>query len=120
MLFYILVEPWAVYVKEGEFFASQGGLTSAWGESWRPVYAQDVEDARNVGEGYRAQGCLNDRVPAVNKRDYSQLGDHTLCVELGAVCGLHGQAFTRGCNACASANDARLSAKEELVRRANE
>ena len=48
--YYILVEPWAVYVKEGNFFESQGGLTSDWGKYWRPVYADSIEHARLIGQ----------------------------------------------------------------------
>lgn len=50
MEYYILVEPWAVYVKEAEFFKSQGGLTQLWGKNWKLVEADSVEDARNIGK----------------------------------------------------------------------
>lgn len=46
---YILVKPWAVYVKTAEFFRSQGGLTETWGQTWRPVVAESIEAARALG-----------------------------------------------------------------------
>lgn len=49
MLYYILIESWAVYVKEGEFFKSQGGLEKKWGENWVPVQADSIEHARSIG-----------------------------------------------------------------------
>ena len=36
----------AVFVKEGAFFESQGGLTADWGKTWREVYAADLASAR--------------------------------------------------------------------------
>lgn len=117
MLFYVLVEPWAVYVKESAFFESQNGLTEDWGKRWRPVFAADIESARVIGQGYREQNCLADRMPSINKSNFSLMGENRLRSELGSVCGLHGQEFARGCNACAGAFDARMSAKEELGRR---
>lgn len=54
--YYVLVHPWAVYVKEGEFFKSQGGLTAKWGQAWRCVRATSIEDARQKGEELRAAG----------------------------------------------------------------
>jgi len=62
MLYYILIEPWAVYVKEGEFFKSQGGLEKDWGKYWIPVQADGIEHARSIGlykrdvEGYKHAG----------------------------------------------------------------
>lgn len=35
-----------VYVKEGEFFRYQKGLTEDWGENWQPVHAASLNDAR--------------------------------------------------------------------------
>ncbi len=40
----------AVYVKDREFFESQGGLTDDWGRGWRPVYAKSCEHARSMGK----------------------------------------------------------------------
>jgi len=48
----------AVFVKEAEFFKSQGGLTAKWGEAWRAVIAEDIEDARRVGEAMHGRGEL--------------------------------------------------------------
>lgn len=36
----------SVFVKEYDFFASQGGLTLIWGINWKPVWADDIEEAR--------------------------------------------------------------------------
>lgn len=47
---YILVEPWATYVEEAEFFAAQGGHTQEWGKRWKPVRAASIEDARALGK----------------------------------------------------------------------
>ena len=49
--YYVLVKPWAVYVKEGHFFESEGGHTAEWGKAWRKVRATSIEDARR--QGYR-------------------------------------------------------------------
>lgn len=49
-LYYILEGHGAVYVKDGAFFKSQGGLTAAWGRAWRPVRAHDIEAARALGQ----------------------------------------------------------------------
>lgn len=54
--YYILVKPWAVYVKEASFFISQGGLKESWGKEWRLVTADDIEDARNIGHRMRSNG----------------------------------------------------------------
>ena len=48
-LFYILVERWSVYVKDGPFFQAQGGLKEKWGEKWIPVKTTDREKAREMG-----------------------------------------------------------------------
>lgn len=39
----------SVFVKEREFFVSQGGDTQDWGKNWRTVAATSVEDAREKG-----------------------------------------------------------------------
>lgn len=36
----------ALFVKEAEFFQSQGGLREDWGKTWRPVVAKSIGDAR--------------------------------------------------------------------------
>ncbi len=38
-----------VYVKEGSFFRSQGGITESWGKNWKSIDAKNVEDARLKG-----------------------------------------------------------------------
>lgn len=38
-----------VFVKELEFFKSQGGFVEKWGEHWEPVVAASIEDAREKG-----------------------------------------------------------------------
>jgi len=53
MEFYILIEPWAVYVKEAEFFKSQGGPTEEWGKEWIEIEAESIEDAREKGKEIR-------------------------------------------------------------------
>lgn len=40
----------SVFVKEYDFFVSQGGLTQEWGKSWQQVYADSIEHARLKGE----------------------------------------------------------------------
>jgi hypothetical protein len=47
--YYILVQPWAVYVKEKSFFESQGGLTEDWGKTWQLIQADSIEHARAIG-----------------------------------------------------------------------
>lgn len=39
----------SVFVKEYEFFKSQGGLVQKWGAHWVPVIASSIEDARKKG-----------------------------------------------------------------------
>lgn len=36
----------ALFVKEAHFFQEQGGLVEPWGESWIPVIAGSIEEAR--------------------------------------------------------------------------
>lgn len=36
----------ALFVKEANFFESQGGITESWGKAWVPVVAKSIEDAR--------------------------------------------------------------------------
>jgi len=52
---YVLVESWAVYVKEGEFFKSQGGLEEEWGTRWVPIMARSIEEAREMGVKMRGK-----------------------------------------------------------------
>lgn len=39
----------SVFVKDIGFFREQGGFASKWGETWKPVVATSIEDARRVG-----------------------------------------------------------------------
>ena len=39
----------SVFVKEIDFFESQGGFVERWGEKWVPVTATSVESAREAG-----------------------------------------------------------------------
>ena len=49
MLFMVHVGPTgSVFVKEREFFISQGGDRELWGRSWRPLEAGSIEDARRL------------------------------------------------------------------------
>lgn len=34
------------FVKESDFFKSQGGLKEEWGKRWFPIMAETIEDAR--------------------------------------------------------------------------
>lgn len=45
----------SVFVKELEFFRSQGGLEGRWGLNWTPVEATSIEDARE--KGYQLPGA---------------------------------------------------------------
>lgn len=36
----------ATFVKDYDFFASQGGLTENWGRTWTIIEAESLEDAR--------------------------------------------------------------------------
>lgn len=53
--FYILVQPWATYVKGAQFFKDQGGLTAEWGKNWKKVEAESIEDARAIGDKERGK-----------------------------------------------------------------
>lgn len=53
--YYVIIRPFQhafrekmanVYVKEGNFFRDQGGLTDDWGKNWIPIYATSLNDAR--------------------------------------------------------------------------
>lgn len=39
----------SVFVKELEFFRSQGGFTEGWGTHWVPLVAESIEGAREKG-----------------------------------------------------------------------
>lgn len=46
---YVLANSAAVYVKEADFFISQGGLKDEWGKHWTPVTATSLYQARAIG-----------------------------------------------------------------------
>lgn len=52
--YYIAIEPWAVYVKEGNFFRDQVAQSpstdSTWHMNWINVEAQSIEHARELGK----------------------------------------------------------------------
>jgi hypothetical protein len=54
--YHILIQPTAVYVKESDFFKSQGGLEEDWGKNWQQVYADSIEHARTIGKRMRDIG----------------------------------------------------------------
>lgn len=61
----------SVFVKDFDFFVSQGGLRDAWGKRWRFIAATSVEHARRVGcqmfpaaRPYERQRLARSRVPA--------------------------------------------------------
>lgn len=56
--YFVLVRPWAVYVKEGEFFRQQNGHREEWGKAWVSVMTTSIEDAREQGEKMRAAGMV--------------------------------------------------------------
>lgn len=56
--YYVLIEPYAVYVKEGKFFKDQGGLKEEWGKNWKPIIAEGIEHARLIGETMRDKGAI--------------------------------------------------------------
>lgn len=45
---YVLIKEASVYVKEGEFFAEQGGLTADWGRAWERIEATSLYEARAI------------------------------------------------------------------------
>lgn len=45
-LFYVHWNGAAWFVKEGDYFKAQGGLTAKWGKAWKPVQAMSCEHAR--------------------------------------------------------------------------
>lgn len=48
--YYVHFNGAAVFVKEAEFFKSQGGLTEDWGKAWKWLEADGIEHARLLGE----------------------------------------------------------------------
>ena len=56
---YVLIKEAGVYVKEGEFFASQGGLDSDWGSAWEQIEAKTLHEARRIGINMRRERFPN-------------------------------------------------------------
>ena len=50
--YYYVLKTWAnaVFVKEAEFFKSQGGLKDEWGKNWKRIKATSIEDARRIAQ----------------------------------------------------------------------
>lgn len=46
----------AWFVKEYDFFVIQGGLKQVWGKAWLPIFATDIEDARDKAARRYPQG----------------------------------------------------------------
>lgn len=55
MKFRVLINSAGVYVKDAEFFESQGGLTKPWGKKWEEIDAIDLRQARQVAIAMRRQ-----------------------------------------------------------------
>ena len=49
---YYVLKTWAgaVFVKEADFFKSQGGLKEDWGKNWKRIKATSIEDARRIAQ----------------------------------------------------------------------
>ena len=47
--YFILVNEAGVYVKEANFFRSQGGEIDGWGKKWEPIDAESAYEARAKG-----------------------------------------------------------------------
>jgi len=58
-----------VYVKEGNFFRSQGGLTDDWGKNWIGIEAKDMNDARL--RAHASEGTACPRWHLHPEKDYS-------------------------------------------------
>ena len=64
--FYVMIWPFkhlfeekkaTVYVKEGNFFRSQGGLTEEWGAHWTGIEATSLNDARLKAHASEGTAC---------------------------------------------------------------
>lgn len=60
--FYVTRSGRTVYVKDGPFFRSQGGLNEAWGLNWVPMYGTSIEDARRNGAEHFATAMEDEPV----------------------------------------------------------
>lgn len=45
--YYVMYNGASWFVKEAEFFESQGGLKEDWGKNWKVIYATSIEHARD-------------------------------------------------------------------------
>lgn len=47
---YMVLIEWtgSIFVKELEFFRKQGGFVQTWGIKWKPIIAENIEDARKM------------------------------------------------------------------------
>lgn len=49
-VYMILVGPsGSVFVKDLKYFRSQGGFKDSWGRNWKPIVADSIEHARELG-----------------------------------------------------------------------
>jgi hypothetical protein len=64
--YYVVIRPFqhpfedkqaTVYVKEGNFFRDQGGLTEEWGTHWTGIYACSLSDARLKAHASEGTAC---------------------------------------------------------------
>jgi hypothetical protein len=55
---YVLGNGFSHFVKEADFFKSQGGLEMEWGKNWRPVVAESFEHARKIAESMKWERAL--------------------------------------------------------------
>lgn len=46
-----------VYVKEGDFFRAQGGLSNDWGSAWIGIDADSINDARLKAHASEGTAC---------------------------------------------------------------
>jgi hypothetical protein len=76
MKHYVLIKPYGVYVKEGKFFESQGGLTEDWGLHWEKIDAESLDDARETAHIMACERYIEpifDFAPFENERSGSVL-----------------------------------------------
>lgn len=62
----------SVFVKDYDFFRSQGGCTEGWGLHWTPVMAGSVEEARS--KGCALPGARPESAQAWNAPDFRGAG----------------------------------------------
>lgn len=55
--YYVHFNGAAWFVKEAEFFESQGGLTEAWGKGWKQIYADSIEHGRLKAAAEQCPTC---------------------------------------------------------------